>query len=110
MKRLRILKQFMRKNLLRYFTAIAFSGIAVLFSIISPMVISFTVDSVIGSEPINLPGWLMNIVENYGGREALRENLWMLGVIFVLLTLITGVFQYLRGRWISISTENGAKT
>ncbi|HEY8500454.1 MAG TPA: ABC transporter ATP-binding protein [Clostridia bacterium] len=109
MKRLRILKQFMKKNLLRYFSAIVFSGIAVIFSIISPMVISFTVDSVIGSEPMNLPDWLIKAVESYGGREALKENLWLLGVIFVLLTLITGVFQYLRGRWIAISTENGAK-
>ena len=97
-KRLKFLKQFMRKNLLRYFSAIIFSGISVLFSVLSPMTVSFAIDSVIGSEPMNLPGWLMRMVENYGGREALRGNLWILGLIFLLLQLLAGVFQYLRGR------------
>ena len=50
-----------------------FSGIAVVFSIISPMVISFTVDSVIGNEPMDLPGWLMKLVSDFGGRDALRK-------------------------------------
>ncbi|NLM27572.1 MAG: ABC transporter ATP-binding protein [Clostridiaceae bacterium] len=108
-KRLKFLKQFMRKNLLRYFSAIIFSGISVLFSVLSPMTVSFAIDSVIGSEPMNLPGWLMRMVENYGGREALRGNLWILGLIFLLLQLLAGVFQYLRGRWIAVSTENAAK-
>ncbi len=109
MKRLKFLKQFMKKNMLRYFSTMIFSGIAVLFSIINPMIISFTVDSVIGTEPIKLPGFLMEMFDNFGGREVLIRKLWILGVVFVLLTLLTGVFQYIKGRWIAISTENAAK-
>jgi len=109
MKRLKILLQFTRKNLLRYFLAIIFSGIAVVFSIISPMVISFTVDSVIGEEPINLPEWIMMKVLVFGGRDALRENIWILGLLFVILTLLTGIFQYIKNRWFAISTENATK-
>ncbi|MBP7175456.1 MAG: ABC transporter ATP-binding protein [Thermoclostridium sp.] len=109
MKRLRILKQFMKKNLLRYYTAIIFSGIGVLVSVINPMVISFTVDSVIGTEPMNLPGWMMKLVDRFGGREGLSPRIWALGLIFVVLTLISGLFQYLKSRWISMSCENAAK-
>lgn len=109
MKRIIILKQFMKKNMLRYVTAVLFSGIAVLVSIITPMIISFTVDSVIGNEPMNLPDWLMQMVERYGGRETLVDKIWVLGLLFVLLTLISGLFQYTRGRWVAISTENAAK-
>jgi len=109
MKRLKILLQFTKKNLLRYFLAIIFSGIAVIFSIISPMVISFTVDSVIGDEPMDLPDWLMTRVSDFGGRDALRENIWILGLLFVLLTLLTGIFQYIKNRWFAISTENATK-
>jgi len=109
MKRLKILLQFTRKNMLRYFLAIIFSGIAVVFSIISPMVISFTVDSVIGEEPINLPEWIMMKVLVFGGRDALRENIWILGLLFVILTLLTGIFQYIKNRWFAISTENATK-
>jgi ATP-binding cassette subfamily B protein len=110
MRRIKILKQFMKKNILRYFTAVIFSGIAVFFSIINPMIISFTVDSVIGTKPMNLPGWLMQLVEQYGGRNALIKKLWVLGLIFIILTLLSGFLQYLRGRWVAISTENAAKT
>lgn len=109
MKRLKILKQFMNKNLLRYGIAILFSGVAVLVSVINPMIISFTVDSVIGTEPINLPQRLVKLIEDYGGREALAPKIWVLGLIFVVLTLISGLFQYLKGRWVAISTENAAK-
>ncbi|NLY19095.1 MAG: ABC transporter ATP-binding protein, partial [Clostridiaceae bacterium] len=110
MKKINIMKQFMGKNILRYFFAILFSGIAVLISVFNPLIVSFTVDSIIiGSEPIKLPGWLMQPVMNFGGKEALAEKLWILGLIYVLLTLMAGLFQYLRGRWISISTENAAK-
>lgn len=103
------MKNFMKGNILKYFAAIIFSGIAVVFSIISPMVISFTVDSVIGDEPMDLPGWLMKMVLDFGGRDALRKNMWLLGLLFVLLTLLTGVFQYVKNRWFAVSTENAAK-
>lgn len=103
------MKNFMKGNILKYFAAIIFSGIAVVFSIISPMVISFTVDSVIGDEPMDLPGWLMKMVLDFGGRDALRKNMWVLGLLFVLLTLLTGVFQYVKNRWFAVSTENAAK-
>ncbi|NLN64863.1 MAG: ABC transporter ATP-binding protein [Clostridiaceae bacterium] len=109
MKRIKILRQFMKRNLLRYFTAILFSGIAVLVAVINPMIFSFTVDSVIGNETMMLPDWLMTLVTNYGGRETLMQKLWILSLIYIGLTLITGVFQYLKGRWVSISVENGAK-
>ena len=56
MKKINIMKQFMVKNILRYFFAILFSGIAVLISVFNPLIVSFTVDSIIiGSEPFKLP-------------------------------------------------------
>lgn len=109
MSKIKILMQFIKNNLTRYIAALIFSGFAVVFSILSPMVISFTVDSVIGTEPIELPNWLMKHVSNFGGREALRQNIWVLGLLFVLLTLITGIFQYIKNRWFAISTENATK-
>lgn len=109
MKKLRILKDFMKGNLFKYFAAVIFSGIAVVFSILSPMVISFTVDSVIGDEPMDLPAWLMKLVSDFGGRDALRGNIWVLGLLFVFLTLMTGVFQYIKNRWFAVSTENATK-
>lgn len=109
MRKLKILMKFIRKNLFLYILAIIFSGVAVVFSIINPMVISFTVDSVIGEEPMDLPGWLMMKVTDFGGRDALRENIWILGLLYVLLTFLTGVFRYLKNRWFAVSTENATK-
>jgi len=109
MKNLKLLRKFMKGNLFKYFAAIVFSGVAVVFSILSPMVISFTVDSVIGEEPMDLPGWLMKLVSDFGGRDALRKNIWIMGLLFVLLTLMTGIFQYIKNRWFAVSTENATK-
>ena len=73
------------------------------------MVISFTIDSVVGEEPMNLPVWILNLVTNFGGRDALRQNIWILGLVFILLTAITGIFQYIKNRWIAVTTENATK-
>lgn len=109
MKKISLMKQFMKKNVLRYVIAILFSGVAVVVSIFNPLIVSFTIDSVIGTEPMNLPEWLLRLVTDFGGREALAQKLWIPGLIYILLTILGGLFQYLRGRWISISTENAAK-
>lgn len=109
MKKISLMKQFMKKNVLRYVIAILFSGVAVVVSIFNPLIISFTIDSVIGTEPMNLPEWLLRLIIDFGGREALAQKLWIPGLIYILLTILGGLFQYLRGRWISISTENAAK-
>lgn len=49
--------------------------LAAVFSYLSPLVISFTVDSIIGTKEMNLPAWLLAVVNAQGGRAFLARNL-----------------------------------
>jgi ATP-binding cassette subfamily B protein len=61
---------------------------------IAPQVVRITVDSIIGN--LAFPAWAADFAENLGGREYLRENLWICGLIVVLaaaLSMFTGFIR-----------------
>jgi len=41
-----------------------------------------------------------------GGRDFLRGHLWIAAIYAIVLTLLAGIFTYLRGRWSALATEN----
>ena len=83
---------------------------AVVINLATPMLLAETIDSVLGSAPSRLPAWLIAPVVNAGGREWLIRHFWVLGALLVLLNLIGGVFNYLKGRWTAVASENIALT
>ncbi|KRQ86251.1 putative multidrug export ATP-binding/permease protein [Caloramator mitchellensis] len=108
MKKLRLLLNFMQGYRLKYAASILATGLSALFSVIIPLVIKLSVDSIIGTKPITSS--IMNrLVQLLGGREYLLENLWILGLVIILLTLFNGLFMYLKGKWSSQAAENIAK-
>lgn len=63
-----------------------------------PLVITFTVDSVIGTKPMALPGLFAARWQTpLGGRAGLAANLWLMGLAVVAVSLVNGAFSYLRG-------------
>ena len=40
-----------------------------------------------------------------GGRDFVSDNLWVPGLAIVLVTLLAGVFTWLRGRWSAMACE-----
>ena len=73
---------------------------------INPKIISFTVDSVIGDKPAELPAPVLNLIESIGGTGYLREHLGILAGTVVVLALIRAVFRYL---W-RVFNARGAET
>ena len=65
--------------------------ISQLFNTISPLIIRTTIDSLIGSEPINsdIIQWM---VDFFGGANYLVTNLWVMGILFVINTGLRGIF------------------
>lgn len=76
---------------------------------LTPLVITFAVDSVIGTKPMELPGFLAGAVEALGGREYLVRNLWILGLAVVGVSLANALFAYLRGHSLAFFGEGFAK-
>ncbi|MCK4396443.1 ABC transporter ATP-binding protein [candidate division WOR-3 bacterium] len=107
--RLKILWNFMKGNRTLYMRAIIAVGIATLFSLIGPLVLRVMIDSIIGDKPMHMPGWLQSFIQSLGGRSVLSMNLWLGSLILVTLTVVGGLFLFLKGKWSAIASESIAK-
>lgn len=81
-----------------------------ILSYLIPLVSSFTIDYVIGGQVSALPVFLQPITSLFGNREMLVENLAVCAAVLVLLTLLNGLFTFLRNRSIALVSEGIAKT
>lgn len=109
MKRFKLLIKLMRGNRLLYFGSIIFVGLATLLSLVSPLIMRFTLDNVIYGRSIELPAFLDRIVVGLGGIDGLRRNLWICGLALLAITIVNGVFQFVKGRWSAAASESIAK-
>lgn len=107
--KLKMLLNLMKGNRLRYLGAIIAVAFATLFSYISPLIIRFTIDSVIGDKPMDAPEFITVFIKNLGGPSRLQYNLWIPGLLLVGVTLLQGLFTYLKGRWSAESAEATAQ-
>ncbi len=74
-----------------YLLALTASMLATVFNFLSPQIIRFTVDSVIGEEPDKLSGFMLNLYQAVGGREGLRSNLIFCAVAVVAVAALSGL-------------------
>ncbi|MFA7163217.1 MAG: ABC transporter ATP-binding protein [Eubacteriales bacterium] len=109
MKRFKLLIKLMRGNRLLYFGSIIFVGLATLLSLVSPLIMRFTLDNVIYGKSMELPAFLDRIVVGLGGIDGLRRNLWICGLALLAITIVNGVFQFVKGRWSAAASESIAK-
>jgi len=81
---------------LRHFFAISILAavVAMLLSFLAPLIVGFSVDSVIGDEPSMLPAPIMWIYETLGGHGTLAASLLICALMIAATELITGVIGY----------------
>lgn len=83
------------QGLKKYFIiAVITTILGIGFNYLTPQVIRFTVDSIIGDTPLNLPSYLLNMIDNIGGREFLRQNLYIPAMIGVICSVLSGICNY----------------
>ncbi len=94
----------------RYFVmAILTAAASIFLNFLTPQVVGVTVDSVIGTEPFAVPGFLLKIMESFGGREFLRNNLIICGIAVVVCSVSSGIFNYFSRMNIARGTEGFTK-
>lgn len=93
-----------------FLLAVGASLFSVIFSFLTPQIIRFTVDSVIGSEAMTLTGIAAKLVEAVGGREVLRENLLICGAAIIVCAALSGIFNYFSRYGIARGTEGFTKS
>jgi ATP-binding cassette subfamily B protein len=73
----------------------------VVFSFISPQIIRYTIDSVIGDAPLAAPAFVRALAGSLGGTEFLRRNIWICGLFTLAAALCSGLLNAAR-RYTSI--------
>ena len=81
----------------------------VIIGFLTPLLLSEIVDSILGSEPFTMPDFLMNPINALGGRDFLRQNLWIPALALILMKIVNGVFTFIKGRSSAIASENIAR-
>ena len=82
-------------GLKKYFViAVITTILGIIFNYLTPQVIRITVDSIIGNTPFNLPNYILNTIDNLGGREFLRQNLYIPATIGVVFSVLSGICNY----------------
>lgn len=108
MKNLKKLVKFMEGYRLIYFLGMLSILISQLFTTLTPLVLQTTIDSIIGDKAIESI-YFQKIIELLGGKEYLKNNLWVIGIIIVSIAILRGLFIFLRSTLSSITAENTAK-
>lgn len=101
--------RFLRGSGRTYLISIIAVMFMTVFGAITPLVIKITVDSIIGDEPLNLPSAVNGMMDQLGGLEYVRNNLWTILVALVVITVLQGTFMYLKGKLSAVAAQNSSK-
>ena len=92
--KLHVITRFLKGNLHMFVLVLVFSMLNTVFNSLTPQIVRISVDSVIGGEPYNLPGWLITALN----LEALRGSGWQVlllaGAAIMVTAIISGLCNY----------------
>ena len=86
--------EFLKGNLHFFAISIVSALLVTALEMLSPQLIRTTVDSVIGTEKLDLPGFLIDMVESVGGVEYFRNRIWIIGIAIVIIAGFSALFRY----------------
>ncbi|NLX83164.1 MAG: ABC transporter ATP-binding protein [Clostridiales bacterium] len=105
----RLMARLIRENL-RYFSwAAVLSITSVLLGFFTPAVLAEVLDNYLQGMPSRLPGFITQWVNALGGREYMRAHLWIPGLTIVLISVVSGACNFLKGRLTAIGSERAAR-
>ena len=104
-KKPRVLRRFLRGHLRFFAGATLVSALSILLNFLMPQVVRVTVDSVIGDAPFDLPDFVVRLLEGIGGREFLRQNIWVSAVMAVVFAVLSCVCTYLYRLFVAKGSE-----
>lgn len=107
LSQLHVLWQIMRGQRLRYGLALACLLVATVLTYGVPLVGSVTIDYAVAGKVADgsTSPLLAGLLRLLGGPAFLRENLWLAPVAMVALSVLAGVFSYLKGWQASLASD-----
>jgi len=108
MNNFHLIGKYMKGKRLIYFFAILSTIVSSIITVILPLIIKTTVDSIIGQKPIESK-WINYIFSLSHFQDTVSGKLFIAALIIILLSIFNGVFMYLRGRFASEASETLSK-
>ena len=79
----------------KYFIICILAGILfTLCELLIPQILRVSVDSIIDSQPLALPGFLTKLLNRLGGVAAIRRNMWSIAAVMIFFGGLSAVFRY----------------
>jgi len=105
----RLMASLLKDNARYFLGAAALTILSVYLGFMTPAVLAEVLDNYLQGLPSRLPDFLQGWVNALGGREFMRANLWIPGLALVLISVVSGSFNFLKGRWTTIGAERSAR-
>lgn len=86
--------QFLMGSKRYYVIGTAAALLSIVLDMVIPQIIRTTVDSVLGTDPFELPSWAVAWINEIGGREYLKEHIFYIAAAAVAVALINAVVKY----------------
>ena len=106
----RVLRSVLKGSALYFFICILSGTMLTLCELLIPQIIRVTVDSLIGNQPVDLPGWGLRLMEALGGADSLRSRMWAVALALAAIGLLSAFFRYLSGLFNGKAGETLVKT
>lgn len=81
-----------------------------IISFVQPLVLSVTIDSVLGSKPLSAPWYFSWLIDALGGLDTIKRNIWIMAATIVGFQLVLGVVRYFKAQCNNVSGEGIVKS
>ncbi len=89
----------------RYSLALIAMGMASVFTIVAPLIGMYALDVVVYQDFSLGTNVLVSLTRELSGSDSFTWYLWLSAAAGVVLTLLAGVFSFLKSRWAAIASE-----
>ncbi|MDD3050212.1 MAG: ABC transporter ATP-binding protein [Candidatus Cloacimonetes bacterium] len=103
-----LINTLMKGKRIHYLGAIIAIALATMFSFITPLIIRYTIDVIIGKNKGSSDFVTQLLIAKFDS-DNLAINLWLIGITLTLITIFQGLFIFLNGKWSALASENLAK-
>lgn len=90
-----LLTDFLRGSKRFFITGIISALCLTGLDMLSPQLIRTAVDSIVGSDELKAPQFVLNLLDRIGGAEYLRSHLWIIALMIIGLAVLSAAFRYL---------------
>ncbi|MFI3171050.1 MAG: ABC transporter ATP-binding protein [Eubacteriales bacterium] len=104
--RFALIYSFAKGSILVFLIAIITTLFQNLFKALIPQIVRVTVDSIVGTEPFDVPNFLQEIIETFGGRSYFLNHLYICAILILIAALFSNFSDFLSRSTIAIASES----